>query len=166
MAILVFAVSILLSLLSPFRSQAFVLTNYPVNNPSNVKVKIGSTVSNYYNMISTYTQVWEDYCPNKIGVSIVGSGEDSYFYGDFSVYNNTFATTNHVTKSVTLYGLFASSNTTSLQRQEVIAHEMGHVLGLSHCQTDFNSISVMRATGFNGVPHPLLDDIAGIYALY
>ncbi len=164
-ALLVFVASVLLSVLSSFRSQAYVLTNYPVNNPSDVKVKIGSTVSNFYNTISTYTQVWENYCA-EIGVSIVSSGEDSYFFGDFSIYNDTYAITNHTTKNVTLYGLFASSNTTNLERYEVIAHEMGHVLGLSHCQAAYNSISVMRATGFNGYPRPLADDIAGISALY
>ncbi|WP_425757484.1 matrixin family metalloprotease [Ihubacter sp. rT4E-8] len=43
---------------------------------------------------------------------------------------------------------------------------MGHALGLDHCQTSKNSISVMRAVGFNDKAYPLSDDIAGIKKLY
>ena len=50
----------------------------------------------------------------------------------------------------------------SNQRQEVIAHEMGHCWGLGHGTND----SLMIAVGFIGKTNPQPDDINGIFALY
>ena len=43
---------------------------------------------------------------------------------------------------------------------------MGHALGLDHTKTINESISVMRALGFNNKAYPLNDDILGIRAKY
>ena len=51
-------------------------------------------------------------------------------------------------------------------RYETIVHEVGHCLGLSHCQYIKNSISVMREYGFNNKAYPLSDDIQGISYIY
>ncbi|UAT33112.1 hypothetical protein K7T73_21820 (plasmid) [Bacillus badius] len=54
----------------------------------------------------------------------------------------------------------------SSDKKETVVHEVGHELGLAHTQQEKNSISVMRAKGFNGKPYPLSDDKAGISAKY
>ena len=51
-------------------------------------------------------------------------------------------------------------------KRETVVQEVGHALGLAHCQEEKNGVSVMRRLGFNGKAKPLSDDIAGIRELY
>ena len=55
---------------------------------------------------------------------------------------------------------------TKIRKNETIVHEVGHALGLAHCASAYNSISVMRATGFNDVAAPLMYDGYSIAKLY
>lgn len=48
-------------------------------------------------------------------------------------------------------------------RDEVIAHEVGHSLGLAH---ENSNPAIMRQYGFNGSHIPLTDDFNGLAALY
>ena len=48
-----------------------------------------------------------------------------------------------------------------VRKQETAVHEVGHILGLEHCQPQYNSESVMREFGFNDVACPLADDKRG-----
>lgn len=55
---------------------------------------------------------------------------------------------------------------TSAQKNEILVHEIGHSVGLAHCQTSKRAAAVMRATGFNGKAYPLSDDKAGVRSIY
>ncbi len=136
-----------------------------MSNPSNVKYLIGTSVGGYSADTLNYIQQWENKC-SEIGVTVVNSGENIYFYGDLNTNNGLYALTKSRNDyAVITYQQLFTTLTTSQQR-ETIVHEVGHALGLEHCQASKNSISVMRGSGFNGKAYPLSDDIAGISALY
>lgn len=81
--------------------------------------------------------------------------------------NGTYGVTYYLTQrmsTITYYSAWL--NTTALKRLETVTHEVGHALGLSHTQSANNTISVMRATGFNGKAYPLSDDKSGMEAKY
>ncbi len=145
---------------------AYVYNGWELSNPSNVKYKIGSSAAQYTSSIMTYSEIWESYC-DEVNISYVSSDENIYFYGNISVDNDTYATTYHNSNdyhAITFYKDFL--NTTTVEKNEIIVHEVGHALGLAHCQAANNGISVMRALGFNNKPYPLSDDINGISNLY
>lgn len=57
--------------------------------------------------------------------------------------------------------------TSSVQREETIAHELGHCLGLNDIyDEDLMPDTLMRGEGFNNCAFPYDDDEAGIAALY
>ena len=66
--------------------------------------------------------------------------------------------------TITFHASF--QNKSNAQKQETIVHEVGHALGLAHCQSAKNTISVMRASGFNNKAYPLSDDYQGIGYIY
>ena len=148
------------------KTEAYVLNGYVLSNPSNVKYKISSSVGQYSSTVSTYAKKWATYC-DEINMVNVSSNENIYFYGELNVDNGTFAITSHKSNnyhSITLYKAFADASVSN--RQETIVHEVGHALGLAHCESKNVGKSVMRATGFNGRAYPLSDDIKGISAIY
>ena len=157
---LIFAVFLSIS------ANAFIKSGYVLSNPGNVKYKISSTIMQYSSTLVTSTATWADKCA-KIGVSNVSSDENIYFYGDLGVANGTYATCHHTSSSykvITFYSSFV--NLSSVRKNETIVHEVGHALGLNHTQTANDTISVMRAVGFNDKDYPLSDDIAGIADIY
>lgn len=147
------------------QTSAYVKNNWKLSNPGNVKYAVSTTASQYISQIMNYATTWDTYCP-EIGISM-GTGENIYFYGNTSVNNGTYATTSHSSNNyhvITFYKDFVSAS--SSQQNETIVHEVGHALGLAHCEDSKKSISVMRATGFNGKAYPLSDDREGISDIY
>ena len=139
---------------------------YKFSNPVNVKYKISSSIGQYTSIIMKYTETWEEKC-DKIGVSNTSTGENIYFYGNLTVDNGTYATSIHNSNNycvIRFYKEFA--NTTSIRRNETIVHEVGHALGLNHCPSNKEDMSVMRATGFNNKAYPLSYDVSAIDNLY
>ena len=83
---------------------------------------------------------------------------------DNGMYSSAYAETIAYKKEIIFYRPWKSLTMT--RKQETAVHEAGHMLGLAHCQAQYNSEAVMRATGFNNVGCPLADDKRGIAALY
>ena len=146
-------------------TEAYKYTGFKMSDPSNVKYMISTTVAMYSADTMTYTKKWESKC-SEIGFSVVNSNENIYFYGDYNVNNGMYADTIARNDSAVITYRKRFLELDSSQQRETIVHEVGHALGLDHCQSSKNSISVMRANGFNGKAYPLSDDIAGISALY
>lgn len=146
--------------------EAYQFTGYVMSNPSNVKYLISTTVGGYSADTVNYIQQWENKC-SEIGISVVDSGENIYFYGDLDVQRGAYAVTKISRDNyavITYYQEITTLNAT--QRRETIVHEVGHALGLNHCEASKKSVAVMRAEDFNNKPYPLSDDISGIKALY
>ena len=121
-----------------------------LSDPKNINFGINASAGRYAGIIPPYAKTWGTYC-SEIGFSSNAS-------------QNVFFSASTDCHSITFYKSFET--TTAARKNETIVHEMGHVLGLDHCQTSKNSISVMRKTGFNGKAYPLSDDISGISAIY
>lgn len=146
-------------------TMAYVFNGYICPNPSNITYSIDSSVGPYASDIVHNAEAWADYCP-ELGMSSLGHSGFIRFRGDLTVSNGAYATCYHNTSfhTITLYNSYTSASPEN--RAETIVHEVGHALGLAHCQTEKNDISVMRTYGFNNKAYPLSDDIEGITALY
>lgn len=163
---LLFALILCVNLALPAR--AFnIIHAWKLDDPQNVKVSFSTTVGQYRSRMVTYISTWESYCPEINIVTNFSGTENVYVYGDLSIYNGSYATMSPYSnneKVITFWGAFVEA--TTAEQNDIIIHEMGHALGLAHCDSDDNSISVMRKTGFNLSGRPLADDIEGISALY
>jgi len=134
-------------------------------SPTGITLKVSSTIGQHSSILITYTKKWNN-CP-KINVTGTSDSYNIYHYGELNYYTGSYAEasmTNRSHKSITYYQSFTSLN--DLRKKETIVHEVGHCFGLDHCQSNKNSIAVMRATGFNDKAYPLSDDKAGINAIY
>ncbi|CVI65146.1 Matrixin [Clostridiales bacterium CHKCI001] len=107
---------------------------------------------------------WQVHCPeikifrsNTINASMIID-----FYLD--VDNDAYAVTYFNSKEIAFYKPWRSLS--MVRKQETAVHEAGHILGLEHCQPQYNSEAVMRKDGFNDLACPLADDKRGIAALY
>lgn len=163
---MVLLVSILASvLIVPIETNAYRLNNYKLDNPDDVRFTVSTIASQYYELFANGLDAWEDKC-SPISVSNT-PGNNIYFYSETSVDNGTYAVCRHYNNNshrIAVYAAFLELSTA--ERNETVVHEIGHALGLAHCETSKNNISVMRATEFNGKAYPLSDDIQGINALY
>ena len=147
-------------------SYAYQFNGWVLSNPLNVKFKVGTSVGSYSTLVSTSANQWNA-CPEITIYKISGSGENIFFFGSYSVDNGNYAVIHHSNNNyhtITLYKAFNDGS--DAVKKETVVHEVGHALGLDHCQSYLNSVSVMRATGFNGVDAPMSDDKAGIASLY
>jgi hypothetical protein len=95
-------------------------------------------------------------------VTLAGGTDIAIEYVDLD-YNDSYGTS-YGSGNIAIYKPWKSLSNT--RKKETIVHEVGHELGLAHCQSSKESISVMRATGFNDKAYPLSDDKEGISYLY
>ncbi len=146
-------------------SFAYVLASgWAFPSGKNIGVYIESSLSDV--TIKTNVNKWQSYTGRVSCVFNALSGEVKFLdhrSSDNEAYAVTFLQSGRK-KNIVLYKPFRSLPST--QKNETIVHEMGHAFGLAHCQSSKNSVSVMRAIGFNNKAYPLSDDIAGIKALY
>lgn len=137
-----------------------------LSTPNNVKLKISSTCTQFSESILESAKTWVENCP-EIGGMQIEPNENIYFYGELNVDNGSYAVAYHNRNdyhSITVYSSFSSLAST--EKRETIVHEVGHALGLAHCEKEYNSESVMRAKGFNQKAYPLKHDIKNIAKLY
>lgn len=150
---------------SDANAYAYVEKGCKLSDPKNINFGINASAGRYANIIPPYAKTWGTHC-SEIGFSSSAS-QNVFFSASTDVDNGTYAVTYHASTdchSITFYKSFETA--TAAEKNETIVHEMGHVLGLDHCQESKKKISVMRATGFNGKAYPLSDDISGISAIY
>ncbi|MBQ8519123.1 MAG: matrixin family metalloprotease [Agathobacter sp.] len=146
---------------------AYMKNGFHLSNPGNIVYMISNTIAQYTTMLREYTEVWEGEYGEAELVFNQGVYDNIYLYGDLTIetgkYAVTYCTVND-RNTITFYKMF--NNASNSIKYEVITHEVGHALGLAHCQDNRVNYSVMRATGFNGKPWPLEDDIDGIIDIY
>ncbi len=116
------------------------------------------------NAVVSAATSWQVHCPeikmfrsNTINASMI---IDFFLDVDMEAYAITYLGS----KEIAFYKPWR--NLSMVRKQETAVHEVGHILGLEHCQPQYNSESVMREFGFNDVACPLADDKRGIAALY
>ena len=137
------------------------------DDPLSVSVYITSTVPNstdvvsgydnwdYLSEVDTYRSYDIDYTEAYITYSSVNTGA----VADTSLIGSSDW------KQITIRPPFKSL--TSIQRQETIAHEMGHAWGLNDIYDEgLMDETLMRGEGFNDNANPYQDDEDGIAALY
>ena len=147
-------------------ADAFQLNGWKLSEPTQVRCHVSTSTQAYISGIYSFVSIWGAYCQEVKFVSVGSQGNIS-IEGNFGVHNGTYATCVHNgndSHTITLYQLYTTAS--SVEQHETIVHEVGHALGLAHCETVNNQNSVMRALGFNNKPYPLSDDREGITYLY
>lgn len=151
--------------MAPICSHAFVFNYRAFDEQHDIRVSVSTTASQFRNRFMSALDSWESIC-SYITISDT-QGDNIYLYSDTGVDNDAYAVCYYVddeTNNIVLYRPFTRLSV--LQQDETIVHEIGHAMGLDHCQEEKNEISVMRRLGFNSKPYPLADDIEGINILY
>ena len=114
---LAFVLSISCSLILQ-ATAANTMLSWKLDDPQNVKIAFGSSIGQYTSRIMSYSGTWETYC-SEIDIATYFSGtENVYFYGNLSVYNGSYATTNthnNNYKVITFYGAFVDATSASSQ---------------------------------------------------
>lgn len=141
---------------------SFLVTIPPYDDPLSVSVFISPSMPCISDVETAYDN-W-DYLPLlETTRSYNVNYTEAYFaYSDIS--NGAYANTKQIGNSDWKQVICRPSwtNLTTVRRQEVVAHEMGHCWGLDHGTDD----SLMRSHNFNDSAALTPDDVAGISALY
>lgn len=139
---------------------------FTFTNGQYITTYIDSSIAQYSGNVSTYRYAW-NVCPEINVVSSNSVNANIVFYGSYSVTNQGVAYTTHPSANkakIYFYKPFVSLDT--VDQNETIVHEIGHALGLAHCISSYNSLSVMRDTGFNHYAAPLYHDRNNISIIY
>lgn len=141
----------------------FSTINPPYDDPLSVSVYISPSMPHIDDVEDAYDN-WDYLTPVETYRSYNVNYTEAYFvYSDIST--GAYAGTSPIGSSDWKQVVCRPSWVNSLDsddRQEVIAHEMGHCWGLGHG----SNTSLMRERGFNGSANPTTDDVAGISARY
>ena len=144
-----------------------VFNGYTVPNHNLVTYHIFASFSAYLYDFTSYASTWNA-SPKITIVNNSGASTGTICVdGALQTAAGAYAITYHHpdgTSTIIFYSSYATLS--DVRRHETVIHEVGHCLGLAHCQPANNSISVMREFDFNDVETPLSDDWAGINALY
>ncbi|MDO5690841.1 MAG: matrixin family metalloprotease [Tissierellia bacterium] len=144
----------------------YVYNGFYVRTPNCIKVQLTPNATRY----SEFTRFVEwNYPTSPLGFMITEDTTDSdiriikFEYADGDIYGKCI---HHTDTRSTLYFYEKWEDLDWTKRVEVVNHEIGHSIGLAHCQSDKVSISIMREYGFCNSVGPLTDDVTGINNKY
>lgn len=141
--------------------------SWKYNDPLTVSVYISSSVPYSSDVASGYDN-WDSLPQVQTSRSYNANYTEAYFTYS-SVSTGAIAETSLIGssdwKQITIRPEFKTL--TSIQRQETVAHEMGHCWGLNDIyNSNLMDETLMRGIGFNNYAFPYQDDKNGMAALY
>lgn len=154
-------------MISSLSANAYQLNGWRVSNPQAityyVKPNDSIATSTEIDAVASAIPSWQIHC-SQLKMSRVDTINASMVFAFYLNIDTGAYAVAYPTKEVAFYKSWKSLS--MVRKQETAVHEAGHLLGLDHCQEQYNSESVMRQYDFNDVACPLADDKRGIAALY
>ena len=161
---LVILTVVFLSLLLGFNSaNAYVTNNYKKYPPKQITIFYKDGVNGNLSLVRSAASAW-NYSGSPVYLSTTTDSASAKIKVSYSNIDSGSFATAYNGYSIVFYSDFNALNST--QKKETAVHEFGHTIGLGHTQSYNDTISVMRAYGFNNKPYPLSDDKAGLNYIY